>query len=249
MKKSIKKYSVIQFYPDMLTKEFINIGLIVYDDIILKIRMLSSDEIKHINCNFFSDKQSIENTIIYLQSEFVHLNTRQEFNIKLKSLYFDNFSFSKEVSFASEDTIDTELEVLYYRFIGKKFEKTEYILKKEVKKKEIIRLIDDKYSRKLSHEDDEYFDLLLIPNRGKPYPTIIGSLLNDGDTANAFKAYINKPREHTLFAYLNTHDEILKHKDKASHVRETLHIQMKMDVYDFSSMSSMKKSLDRLLVH
>lgn len=45
MKKSVKNYQVIRYYPDFYIDEFINIGIVMYDNAILKVQMLSSDEI------------------------------------------------------------------------------------------------------------------------------------------------------------------------------------------------------------
>ncbi|MEN4053805.1 hypothetical protein [Sulfurimonas sp. NWX79] len=248
MKRSIKKYKVIRYYPDFYIDEFLNIGIVMYDDIALSIKLLSSDEIKHLNCSFLSDKRSIENTISYLHTEFSKLQSKQDFDNLSRHLYYDNFAYSEEKSFVSEESLSVELELIYYRYIGKKLEKEKYVAKKDVTKTEVIQLINERYLGKLSYEDDEYFDLIIIPKRGKPRPTLIGSLLNDADTSNAFKAYINRPFQNTLFGYMNKEDEILQHKQKADHVRATLHDQMKMTLVDFSTQQSIVRSLEKVCV-
>ena len=79
---------------------------------------------------------------------------------------------------------------------------------------------------------------LVIKNKkdSKPYKTIIGSLLNDNDVSRAMKVYLNSKvvKNHSIFSYFNSLDELSKHEKKSQNSLSFLESKIIIPLSSFS---------------
>lgn len=247
MKRDMKKYKVIHYYPNKSTMEFINIGVLTYSDKEFSYKLLNNDHLEQIHCKFFIEKDVLKNLISYVESLMASIQSINEFKAMSKDLYYDNFSFSKEKALASEHNCEMENSILFEHYIGYKFERAIVVAKKESVKHTAKFIIEKEFRTKFSYKDDNYYDLIIqSKTKAKVFPTIIGSLVSDTDLSVAFRAQLNKPMGDSVYCYINSNSDILRHKEKADHANEILHNRLKMDVIDFSSNDKIYASLDAL---
>lgn len=245
--RDIKKLQTIQFYPNRSTMEFINIGVIVNSGNILSFKMMDSSHIAMINCSTFVDKKVLIGLLQYLNNILHDVDSIEKLTSKTRSLYFDNFSFSSPIEFASEYSCEIEARIMFNHYVGNKFQHSSSVTKKEKITESTKIIISRDFNAAFTFNDsDEYYDLIInVKNKPISYPTVIGSMANDADLMAAFRAQLHRPVNNAYYGYINSTDEIAKHHDKFANVMGLLETKMGMGLIDFSSEEAIGISLEK----
>jgi hypothetical protein len=228
--------------------EFINVGVLAYDESSFAFQMMGNHHLSMMHCSFFIDKTVLENFLGYFSSLLADIESHQEFVAKSRGLYFDNFSFSKEMSLASMMSCKDEVSILFHNYVGHKFERQHIIARKESTKISTKHIIDRRF-KQFSYTDDDYYDIVIHNNaKSIVIPTVFGSIISDNDLSVAFKAHLNKPLRNAIYCHITSSQEIERHKQKADHARAILHNNLHMNVMNFSDESNIVKSLESIAV-
>ncbi len=247
--KKIYNYHIVSYYPNILSREFINIGIICGNETELNSLFLSDEYIEMINCNYLSQKKRIIKSLIeHIKSELDDkVNILQ---IKNCNLYFNNFKFLNEELLFSMDDINIVTKDLFFQYIGYKFVKEEKKDKRIIIKEKIIDEVNKNFNKSLSYsQNDEFYDLVIKNKKdSKPYKTIIGSLLNDNDVSRAMKVYLNSKvvKNHSIFSYFNSLDELSKHEKKSQNSLSFLESKIDMRPICFSD-ENISNALEMIL--
>lgn len=248
--RDIKKHQIIHYYHNKSTLEFINIGVLVYSEAGLSYRLLDESLIHQINCSTFVDKKVLSGLVRYLENVLAGVTSIEGFKSKTKSLYFDNFSFSNEVEFASEHSCEIESHIMFNHYIGHKFDHSSSVSRKEKVKESAKSIISKDFDKVFMFSEDDYYDLIIqSKNSSIIYSTVIGSLISDTDLMGAFRAELNRPVNNSYYAYVNSEDDLLRHHEKSEHAAGLLHRKMGMELTNFSSDEAIGISLERMAIN
>ena len=246
-KKLIYNYNIVQYYPNILSGEFINIGIICGNEDTFDFLFLSEEHIEQINCNYLIQKKKVLKPLIsYIKEELDNKSTINEIH---ENFYFNNFSFSKNELMTSYDDLNSVIKDLFFQYIGYKFVKEEKKEKRIIVKEMTIYEIEKHFSKYFSYEiKDNYYDLVLNrKDKKEQYKTIIGSLLNEHDISRATKAYINSYSSKSIFSYFNSENEMHKHNKKFNNTLNFLKNKIEMEPISFYNEDKISKGLEKLL--
>jgi hypothetical protein len=150
----------------------------------------------------------------------------------------------------SIDDINIVTKDLFFQYIGYKFVKEEKRDKRIIIKEKIIDEVNRNFNKSLSYtQNDEFYDLVIKNKKDdKPYKTIIGSLLNDNDVSRAMKVYLNSKvvKNHSIFSYFNSLDELSKHEKKSQNSLSFLESKIDMRPICFSD-ENISNALEMIL--
>lgn len=227
--------------------EFINIGVIVNSGDTLSFKMMDDSHIAMMNCSTFIDKKVLIGLLKYINNILHDVDSFPKFTAKTRSLYFDNFSFSSPMDFASEHSCEIEANIMFSHYIGYKFQHSSSVTKKEKITESAKIIISRDFKTAFTFDDnDEYYDLIIsVKNKPISYPTVVGSMANDADLMAAFRAQLHRPVNNAYYGYINSADEIVKHHDKFANVMGLLETKMGMGLIDFSSEEAIGTSLEK----
>lgn len=105
-----------------LSLEFLNIGVVVFDDTSFKFKLIDDTLLKKMASASFIDKSVLIYTINYINNLLSTISSEKELDQALSKEYFDSFRFSSTQFFNAFDSLEIELEELFYRYIYYKFE-------------------------------------------------------------------------------------------------------------------------------
>ncbi len=250
MNRNIFKYHVVCYYPNIFSREFVNIGILCGNDDKFKSLFLSDDYITMINCNYLNQKKKIVKELINNLKDDLNLISNINEISKL-SLYFNNFKFSEIEYIASRNSLDVIIKDLFFQYIGYKFVKEEKKDRKIIIREKIIEEIDSNFKKDFDYfYNDEYFDLILKDKKKqKTYKAIIGSLFNEHDISRATTAYINSSyiKKQMIYSYFNSENEIKKNTKRSGKVLNFLEDKIDMKPYSFNE-ERINFSLEKLLL-
>lgn len=116
-------YRVIHWFFNKQTLEFLNIGVVVFDDNNNFLFKLIDDKLlAKIEANFIN-KEVLSYTINHINSFLKKCKNGEELDAILKTEYQDNFRFSEIKTFRPFDNLEDELDQLFYFYIGYKWSK------------------------------------------------------------------------------------------------------------------------------
>lgn len=241
-------YQVVHYYHNKTALEFINIGIIVYNSNSFSFKFIQED-MENFSCSLFN-KKALTGTIDYLKNILSSCSSYDDF--KKHTLYLDNFSFSKPMISKVYSNFNDEVNYLYHDYIAYKFEKPKEVFDRKEEIKRISKeVIIKKFKRYASYTEKENFDFVIDVKKNnvtKQYPTVIGSLLNDGDISRVLKTILHHDIGQGVYAYTNANDDLVRHHVKAQKARETLENKLSFLPKDFSTKDSIEVSIDRLLI-
>lgn len=172
------EYSLLKYYPSPKTDEFFNVGVFFHNQ--NKLKVISSEHLVKL-CLNKHEKESIRKMLAMFDASI------------LEQKWYSNHLHISEPHRIRTSCSEGELEsILYYDHIGYKFDakKAEHKDKKSLLKETAFSIIEKEFKQKIKIKEDSYVDFVLgLEN--KQIPFIVGSLLNDADTAKAFKSVIH----------------------------------------------------------
>ena len=117
------KYRVIHWFFDKQALEFLNIGIVVFnDDSEFMFKLIDESLLAKIRANFIN-KPVLLYTINHIRSFIETCKNESDLENVLKSEYQDNFKFSETKLFRPFESLESELDQLFYRYIEYKFDK------------------------------------------------------------------------------------------------------------------------------
>lgn len=248
--KNIYSYHIVMYYPNIFSREFVNIGVLCGNEKDFKFLFLTDEYIDMINCTYLNQNMKIIKEIIKdLNYEFEKIQSFSHLSNII--LYFNNCSFSKEELIASDKDINFVIKDLFHQYIGYKYIREDKKEKRFIIREKVIEEIDSNFSKEIEYTlNDIYFDLVLKNKKTFiTYKTIIGSLFNEHDMTRAMSASMNSynPNNKMIYSYYNSKNELEKNNKKAGTVLSFLQNKFEMETYSFNEEKinfSLKKMLN-----
>lgn len=196
--RKIHDYQVVRYFPNTLTDEFINIGIMLNGDASIE-RILEASEAKSLYCaTLLGDSKKFYGLIEHLD------NLAKKNILATTTHYFHNFTFSNTKHLASSQSKEEILEKLFKRYISSKLEKKE----KEDKRQRLLidtkKIAKNEFSKYISLHSSKQFDLELEHKKNfKKYYSNLGSLGNKQDVSTMLmETPINKV-SNRMYHFLN----------------------------------------------
>jgi len=247
------KYKLIHYYWNKTSLEFINIGIICYNENTFQYKIIDASFIENIRCNFLK-KKIFKNTILYIIDTLNSISNINELN--KKSLYFDNFKFSNEFLSKYYD-FNEELNSLFEQYVLYKFQTSKYSNQRkeliEKIKNTSISIIHKNFKNHISIIKDKKlssFDLTIKLNnkiRKNFLSFVYGSLRNTDDVSKSLRAemsiYENPSNYDFYFASIYP-IEVNNKKDAFS---KQLLEKISYKISDFSSEEKVYKTFEEII--
>jgi len=248
------KYKLIHYYWNKTSLEFINIGIICYNEKKFKYKIIDASFIENIRCNFLQ-KKIFKNTILYL-IDILHSSSNIN-ELNKKSLYFDNFKFSNEL-LSKYDDFDEELNSLFEQYVLYKFQTSKY----SNQRKETIEKIKDisidiihksfkNYITIIEEKKLNSFDLTIKLNnkrRRKNFLSFVyGSLRNTDDVSKALKAEISIYENPYNYDFYFASIYPIKANNKKDAFSKQLLEKISYKISDFSSKEKVYKTFEEIV--
>lgn len=116
-------YGVIHCFFNKQALEFLNIGVVVFtDNNDFLFKLIDDKLLAKIEANFIN-KEVLSYTINYIDSFLKKCKNSKDLDAILKTEYQDNFKFSETKTFRPFDSLEDELDQLFYFYIGYKWDK------------------------------------------------------------------------------------------------------------------------------
>ena len=116
-------YRVIHWFFNKQSLEFLNIGVVVFtDNNDFLFKLIDDKLLAKIEANFIN-KEVLAYTIGYIDSFLKRCKSGKDLEHILKTEYQDNFKFSETKTFRPFDSLEDELDQLFYHYIGYKWDK------------------------------------------------------------------------------------------------------------------------------
>lgn len=177
-----------------LSLEFLNIGVVVFDDTSFKFKLIDDTLLKKMASASFIDKSVLIYTINYINNLLSAISSEKELDQALSKEYFDSFRFSSTQFFNAFDSLEIELEELFYRYIYYKFEnkRVKPQRTKENIKEAIQELAKREFKNYIKIKNLNGFDFS-ISIKDREYPSILGSIESKDDISRAFNRQLEIP--------------------------------------------------------
>ncbi|WP_314702943.1 hypothetical protein [Campylobacter rectus] len=241
----LAKYKVIHWYMDKLSLEFLNIGVVIFDDTVFKFELVSDEIIKRMSVSPFINKRVLAYTVDYINALLSGVSSEKELEQALSKEYFDNFRFSQTQFFHAFDNIENELNELFYRYIyykfGTKRDKPQGINREHIK--EAVReLADKEFKNSIKIKKRDGFDFSLIV-KDREYPSILGSIENKEDIGRAFNRQLEIPNFSGIYGITTPE---LRITNKTAMFKDAL-LKVGYEPIQFADKDQIYDSLEKLL--
>ncbi|MEA3288866.1 MAG: DUF3037 domain-containing protein [Campylobacterota bacterium] len=170
-----RKYHLVRFYPKKSSYEFINIGIVLYDETNLTYKLMSKEHISKISAHPFLDNKILTNAITNIEALLNKGLSQIELVRHLNNRYKNSVDTSFVVSHLGDESFEDLIDLLYSEYIGYKFpEKSHNDIIVETKAI-TFEIYKKTYRKFLPIIEDDNFDLSYQRNNKKTN-LIIGSL-------------------------------------------------------------------------
>jgi len=170
-----RKYHLIRFYPKKSSYEFINIGIVLYEENDLVYKMMKQEHISKISAHSFLDIRVLSNAIKNIKILLNKRLSQIELISHLNNRYKNSLDTSFVLSHLGNETIEDLIELLYFEYIGYRFPNKKQSDKVVETRTITYEIFKKRYRKFLPVIKDENFDLSYKKN-DKTTNIIIGSL-------------------------------------------------------------------------
>lgn len=241
----LAKYKVIHWYMDKLSLEFLNIGVVAFNDTAFKFELIGDDLIKKMSSASFINKKTLTYTVNYINLLLSRISSEKELEQALSKEYFDNFRFGQTQLFRAFEGLDAELNELFYRYISYKFgtkrDKPQSANKEDIKKA-VRELADREFKNSIKIKKRDGFDFSLII-KDKEYPSILGSIENKEDISRAFSRQLEIPGFSGIYGITTPEPKITT---RTAMFKDAL-LKVGYDPVQFANENQIYDSLEKLL--
>lgn len=201
-----RRFHIVRYYPKIETYEFINVGIILYDDNQIFYKLLSSDEVSRLHCPSLVESKVLKNSLDSLDD---FLQNKQSLNATLDDIsnrYKNILDTSFQLMYAGHEDINTLINKLFYDYIGHKFD----IESKKDRLAELIQatftLVSKDYTKYLEVRPSEIkgYNLDFINKKTKEiHHSLLGSIENSENISRAFIHVPSTIDDRSKYNFLN----------------------------------------------
>lgn len=184
-----RRFHIVRYYPKIQTYEFINVGIILYEDNQISYKLLSSDEVSKLHCPSLVESKVLKNSLDsledFLQDHKVLNSTLEDISNRYKNILDTSF----QLMYAGHEDTETLVNKLFYDYIGHKFD----IESKKDRLAELIQatfsLVSKDYTKYLEVRSSKIkgYNLDFINKKTKEiHHSLLGSIENSENISRAF---------------------------------------------------------------
>ena len=184
-----RKFHIVRYYPKIQTYEFINVGIILYEDNQISYKLLSSDEVSKLHCPLLVESKVLKNSLDsledFLQDHKLLHSTLDDISNRYKNILDTSF----QLMYAGHEDTKTLVNKLFYDYIGHKFD----IESKKDRLAELIQatfsLVSTDYTKYLEVRSSKIkgYNLDFINKKTKEiHHSLLGSIENSENISRAF---------------------------------------------------------------
>ncbi|CAA6812358.1 MAG: Unknown protein [uncultured Sulfurovum sp.] len=184
-----RRFHIVRYYPKIQTYEFINVGIILYEDNQIYYKLLSSEEVNKLHCPSLVESKVLKNSLDSLEK---FLENKKSLNHTLKDIsnrYKNILDTSFQLMYAGHENTENLLNKLFYDYIGHKFD----IESKKDRLAELIKatfsLVSKDYTDYLEVHSSKIkgYNLDFINKKTKEiHHSLLGSIENSENISRAF---------------------------------------------------------------
>lgn len=241
---NLAKYKVIHWYMDKLSLEFLNIGVVIFNDNNFKFRLIDDHISRIMSSANFINKKILSYTVNYIESILRNVKNERELEQSLLKEYFDNFRFSQTKLFNAFQPLSVELDMLFDRYVTYKFNmyKHQPSANREHIKQAVRELAEKEFKNYVKFNNRYGFDFSLILQK-REYPSILGSIENKEDISRAFNRQLEIPDFKGIYGITNT---VPKNTARVAMFKDTL-LNIGYDPMPFADKKQIQDSLEKIL--
>ena len=211
--KKNRKFHIVRYFPKIQTYEFINVGIILYDDYEVYYKLLQPEEVSKLHCPSLIESKVLKNSLASLENFLQDKISMQETLKDISNRYKNILDTSFQLAYAGDEDPKTLTEKLFYDYIGYKFDIEE-------KKDKFVEIIE----RTKSLVSKEYKNLEVKKSKIKGYSldfinkktqqihhSLLGSIENSENVSRAFLKMPTNVSNNNKYDFLNTKLNISKH--------------------------------------
>lgn len=202
-----RRFHIVRYYPKIQTYEFLNVGILLYDEGRVSYRLIQSDEIAKLHCPSLVESKVLKNSLDSLDD---FLQERMELENVLENIsnsYKNILDTSFQLVYSGNESAIELCDKLFYDYVGYKFETEvkESPIERIIKQTEEIILSDYKKQITVKRSKVKGFNLDFMNKKTEQiHHSLLGSIENSNDVARAF---INVPSfigTNERYDFLNT---------------------------------------------
>ena len=201
-----RRFHIVRYYPKIQTYEFINVGIILYDNNEVFYRLLEQQEISKLHCPSLIESKVLKNALNtldeYMQGQQKLSSVLEDISKRYKNILDTSFQM---VYNGDEEPISL-VDKLFYDYIGYKFEHEEKKskLSKLINKTEIIISKEFKRYLKVKKSKIHGYSLDFLNEKTKIiHHSLLGSIENSENVARAFLHVPLKISNDNSYDFLN----------------------------------------------
>jgi len=199
------KFNIVRYYPKISTYEFINVGILLYDNNSIYYRLVKPEEIHKFHCssmiNYKVLKNSLNSLEEFLQNNISANNVLQKITNRYKNILDTSF----QLVYSGQEKPNELIKKLFYDYIGYKFD----IEQKKDKLSEIIKstkkLVEKEFKIiEVKKSKIKGYDLDFINKKTKAiHHSLLGSIENSEHVARAFLKAPSIFKQNEFYNFLN----------------------------------------------
>ena len=174
--RKIYEYQVVRYFPNELSDEFINVGIMLNGSV-QKERIISETEAKHLYCSVLIG----ENKKFYAMVEYLNQLVHDD-KLRDPYQYFHNFNFSEVKVLASSDSEEIIFDELFETYIGYKLASEEKLDRRIQLIQDSHKIINQEFKKYINIHQSKKFDFKIENLKNKKfYHSNVGSIGNKHD--------------------------------------------------------------------
>lgn len=235
--RKIYEYQVIRYFPNELSEEFINVGIML-NGTENRERIISEIQAQHLYCSVLIG----ESKKFYAMVEY--LNKLQEENrLRDPYQYFHNFRFSEPKHLASSKSEEIIFDELFENYIAYKFQTEEKVDRRIQLIQESYKIVKNEFQNFIEIHQSKQFDFEMenLKNRNI-YHSNVGSI---GNKQDIFKMTMETPLHKNQTDKYHFLDIATVVKENDFKERLGLH---SIDVYNYASDEEIYKYMEKIAV-
>lgn len=189
LNKRNRRFHIVRYYPKIQTYEFLNVGILLYDEGQVLYRLLHAEEIAKLHCPSLVESKVLKNSLDSLDE---YLQERMGLETVLESIsnrYKNILDTSFQLVYSGNEPAEVLCNKLFHDYVGYKFEieAKESPIERIIKQTEEIVLSDYKKQIVVKRSKVKGFNLDFMNTKTEQiHHSLLGSIENSSDVARAF---------------------------------------------------------------
>jgi hypothetical protein len=201
-----RRFHIVRYYPKIQTYEFVNVGIILYDNNEIFYKLLSSDDVSKLHCPSLIESKVLKNSLDsleeFLQNEKSLSSTLDDISNRYKNILDTSF----QLMYAGQEDTNILVDKLFYDYIGHKFD----IEDRKDRLAELIQatfsLVSKDYTKYLEVHSSKVkgYNLDFLNKKTKEiHHALLGSIENSENISRAFIHVPSSIDEKSRYNFLN----------------------------------------------